>query len=351
MKPLRIAMVSYYMPSESKLGTGHQVHALANALADRGHEITVFTRCRPSAGALYSTQTVGVEGSLRTFKFASHLRRMDWSDFDVLHAHSSDFLLSGKTKPPHVRTVHGSSLREAIHIRGPRARVVMLYYAGCEITATVIADTSVAVSRNTQAWLPWVRTRIPNGVDLSRFSPGEKSSNPSILFVGTYFQRKRGWLLADVFERDILSRVPDAELWLVSEDAPARPGMTIFPRLPEADLQDLYRRAWVFCLPSTYEGFGIPYIEAMASGTPVVATRNAGAIEVTENGRYGAIVADDGLPDALLALLQSSSARGRLAADALRHVQKYSLASVAESYESLYFRLVGSSRGAARSGP
>jgi glycosyltransferase involved in cell wall biosynthesis len=348
MDALRIAMVSYYMPSESKLGTGHQVHALANALVERGHDVTVFTRCSPSAGALYSTRTVRVEGRMRTFKFALHLRRMDWSDFDVLHAHSSDFLLSGKTKPPHVRTVHGSSLREAIHIRGPRARAAMLYYAACEIAATIAADVSVAVSRNTQVWLPWVRTRIPNGVDLSRFSPGEKSSNPSVLFVGTYRRRKRGRLLADIFERDVLPVLPEAELWLVSEDAPERPGMKVFARLPEADLQDLYRRAWLFCLPSTYEGFGIPYIEAMASATPVVATRNAGAIEVTDNGRYGRVVDDDGLAEAILGLLQSSTARERLAADALRHVQEFSLGEVAAAYEGVYLRLAGRSGRATR---
>jgi phosphatidylinositol alpha-mannosyltransferase len=350
MQPLRIAMVSYYMPSESKLGTGHQVHALANALVDRGHEVTVFTRCRPSVGALYNTETVQVAGSLRTFKFAKRLRQVDWSRFDVLHAHSSDFLLWGVTAPPHIRTLHGSSLREAIHIHGLAARVAMLYYAACEITATLVADTSVAVSRNTQTWLPWVRTRIPNGVDLSRFTPGEKSPHPSILFVGTYLQRKRGRLLADLFEQEVRPDVPDAELWLVSEDAPERPGMKVMPRLPEADLQELYRRAWVFCLPSSYEGFGIPYIEAMASGTPVVATRNAGAIEVTENGRYGVVADDDRLAQALLALLRSPSDRERLAADALRHVEKFSLTSVAESYESLYLRLAGRSPTAARSG-
>jgi glycosyltransferase involved in cell wall biosynthesis len=288
-----------------------------------------------------------VGGSLRTFKFARHLRKINWSAFDVLHAHNGDFLLSRKNTPPHIRTVHGSSLKEAIHIRGLRERAAMLYYAAGEIAASMAADTSVAVSANTQAWLPWVRTQIPNGVDLSKFTPGEKSANPSILFVGTYLWRKRGRLLAHLFEREILPRLPDAELWLVSEDAPERPGMRVFPRIPEDDLQDLYRRAWVFCLPSTYEGFGIPYIEAMASGTPVVATRNAGAVEVTENGRYGKVVRDDELADALLGLLQSSFARERLAAEALRHVQKYSLATVVETYESLYFRLVAS-RGAAR---
>lgn len=333
-------MVSYYMPSESKLGTGHQVHALSNALVARGHDVTVFTRCRPSAGALYSTRTVRVEGSLRTLQFAKRLRDTDWSDFDVLHAHSSDFLLRDRSKPPHVRTVHGSSLREAIHIRGLRPRAAMLYYAACETTAAIAADDAVAVSRNTQGWLPWVRTRIPNGVDLSRFSPGEKSANPTILFVGTYEQRKRGRLLADLFEREVLTQIPDAELWLVAEDAPARSGMTVFPRLPEAELQDLYRRAWVFCLPSTYEGFGIPYIEAMASGTPVVATRNAGAVEVTEDGRYGVVVEDDELAGALVRLIRSTSARQRLAAEALQHVQKFSLSAVAERYERLYLDLI-----------
>ena len=38
--PLRIAMISYYLPSESKIGVGYQVHALATELAARGHEVT-----------------------------------------------------------------------------------------------------------------------------------------------------------------------------------------------------------------------------------------------------------------------------------------------------------------------
>ena len=168
-------MVSYYMPSESKLGTGHQVHALANALVDRGHDVTVFTRCGPSAGALYRTQTVGVEGSLRTFKFARRLRQVDWSDFDVLHAHNGDFLLWGKSKPPHVRT-RSRQLAEGSdpHSRSSRPERRCSTTRLARSPRHVAADTSVAVSRNTQTWLPWVRTRIPNGVDLARFTPGRE---------------------------------------------------------------------------------------------------------------------------------------------------------------------------------
>ena len=43
-------------------------------------------------------------------------------------------------------------------------------------------------------------------------------------------------------------------------------------QVSDAELVDLYRSSWLFCLPSSYEGFGIPYAEAMANGCPVVAT-------------------------------------------------------------------------------
>lgn len=333
-------MTSYYLPSESKMGVGYQAHELANALVDRGHDVTMFSSCRETAGARYRTKTIRSEGSVRTFKFARKLRDVDWSEFDVLHAHNGDFLVTRSTCP-HIRTVHGSSLREAVHITGFRSRAAMLYYAACESVATVVADRAVAVSKNTQQWLPWVKTYIPNGVDLSEFFPGEKSEQPSILFVGTYHRRKRGRLLVDVFEQVVRPRVPDAELWMVAEDSPDRPGVRVFGRVDDAQLRDLYRSAWVFCLPSTYEGFGIPYIEAMASGTAVVATPNAGAIEITQHGRYGAIVDDSHLGTTILRLLSSEAERDRLAGKALERVQAFDLGTVAATYEFLYCDLLG----------
>jgi phosphatidyl-myo-inositol alpha-mannosyltransferase len=335
-RPLRLAMASYYLPSESKMGVGHQAHALANEFVKRGHDVTMFSSCRASDGALYRTETLSVAGSMRTLKFAGRLRAVDWRRFDVFHAHNGDFLLWGDKGRPHIRTVHGSSLREAIHIAGLRPRAAMGYYAVCESVATLVADQSVAVSRNTQRWLPWVRTVIPNGVDLSSFSPGEKSAEPTVLFVGTYHRRKRGRLLARVFEQEVLPRFPNAELWMVAEDSPPGPGRRVFGRVSDGELQQLYRRAWVFCLPSTYEGFGIPYIEAMASGTAVVASPNAGALEVTGRGQYGAVVDDARLGGTLVRLLASNLHRHQLADAALLHVRQFDLGAVAERYETLY---------------
>ena len=247
-------------------------------------------------------------------------------------------MLWGDRARPHVRTMHGSSLQEALHIKTMRGRAAMTYYAACETIASCVADETVAVSRHTQRWLPWIRTCIPNGVDLAAFSPGEKSPHPTILFVGTYGQRKRGWLLVDAFGRDVLPRFPDAELWMVAEDSPSRPHVRPLGRVTASELQELYRRAWVFCLPSTYEGFGIPYIEAMASGTPVVATRNAGVAEVTAEGRYGLIVNDRELGPTIADLLDNRDLRARLSTAALEHVQQFNLGTIALAYESLYSR-------------
>ncbi len=348
--PLRVAMTSYYLPSESKAGVGYQAHALANALAARGHDITLFSSSAPVPGAAYRTETVPLRGSMRSLKFALRLRHVDWTRYDVLHAHAGDYLLRPGRVTAHVRTVHGSSLSEAIHIRGVRARAAMLFYWGCEMLATAVADEPVAVSANTRRWRPWIKTVIPNGVDLTTFHPGERSPTPAVLFVGTYERRKRGKLLADAFEQDVLPGMPDAELWMVADDVPPRRGVKVLGRVSENELADLYRRSWVFCLPSTYEGFGIPYIEAMASGCPVVATANPGAVEVLEGGRYGVIAGEGELGRVILHLLRAPDERSRFSRAGLARARTFDLATVTSQYEALYRRLLGSAATHAANG-
>jgi len=60
--------------------------------------------------------------------------------------------------------------------------------------------------------------------------------------------------------------------------------------IPNEDLPCWYRKADLVVLPSVYETFGIPLIEAMASGTPVLATRVGGIPEIVEDGRVGILV-------------------------------------------------------------
>jgi glycosyltransferase involved in cell wall biosynthesis len=205
-----------------------------------------------------------------------------------------------------------------------------------ELVSTVTADQVVAVSRNTYRWVPWVQAVIPNGIDTDRFIPGERSGKPSVLFVGSYHWRKRGKLLADVFEAEVLPRIPEAELWMVCPDAPPRPAVQVLGRVSDEELVRLYGSAWAFCLPSRYEGFGIPYIEAMAAGTPIIATPNPGALEVTDNGRLGFVVEDDALGSTLIRVLNSPGLRRELAGAALSEVRRYNLTGIAQAYEAVY---------------
>jgi glycosyltransferase involved in cell wall biosynthesis len=69
---------------------------------------------------------------------------------------------------------------------------------------------------------------------------------------------------------------------MVSEAGPPISGVRYFHGIPDEALAALYRKAWVFASPSVYEGFGLPYLEAMASGTAVVATANPGSCEVLD---------------------------------------------------------------------
>jgi glycosyltransferase involved in cell wall biosynthesis len=232
--------------------------------------------------------------------------------------------------------MHGSCFEEALHIERAKARLRMTLLGFSEVLATAVADRTVLVSETTRKWLPWVRQAIPNGADLTRFHPGARSAEPSILFVGTYLRRKRGKFLADLFAADVLPEHPSAELWMVCEDAPARDGVRVLGRVSDDELAELYASAWLFCLPSTYEGFGIPYIEAMASGCPVVATPNPGVIEVTRGGTVGAVVSDDQLGATLRRLLSSATEREHYAQLGLQAAAAFSLAEVAKRYEALY---------------
>lgn len=333
---LNIALNSFYLPSVDKIGVGYQAHYMANALVRRGHAVTMFSPAPRCGDALYEHRQLDAGRRFRLNGFAVAMRRVDFSAFDVLHSHGEDHLLLGRRLRCHVRTIHGSGLQEALNIPGVGQKMRMLYIAAMESLSSAIADRAVAVSTNTTKSYPWIKRVIPNGVDTAFFFPGQKEPDPTLLFVGTYHNRKRGKFLMEVFAREVLPKVPNAKLWMVCSDAPPAPNVEVTGRLSTAQLTDRYRRAWAFCLPSTYEGFGVPYIEAMASGTAVVATHNLGSAEVLGQGSYGSLVDDDQLGLALVRMLIHEGERHRFEQIGLQRVARYSWETVAAKYEALY---------------
>jgi glycosyltransferase involved in cell wall biosynthesis len=100
-------------------------------------------------------------------------------------------------------------------------------------------------------------------------------------------------------------------------------GLVAFePYLPEQDLQALYRRAKALLIPSLMEGFGIPALEAMASGTPVIASNTTSLPEVC--GR-AAIYFDpmdiDQMAAAVTSVMAKEDLRREMSADGLRQAE------------------------------
>lgn len=347
---LRIAVVSNYLPTSSKIGVGHWVDQFARELARRGHDVVIFSAAPAVPGAPYEVVTVPVGTRGRTFRFALELRHIDWTSFDVVHAHGDDYLLFGRPHPPHIRTMHGSCLEEALHVEGAKERLRMLALGVTELLSTAVADETVVVSPATRRWMPWVRRVVPPGVDLGRFQPSgrPRSTQPSILFVGTYRRRKRGSLLVEAFADVVHPALPEAELWMVAEDVPPAPGVVRLGRVSDETLVALYHAAWVFALPSSYEGFGIPYLEAQAAGVPVVATPNPGARYVLDGGRAGLLVEDADLGATLLHLLTDDSERDRLSAAGLARSRELGLSGVVDTYEQIYRSLLAARAGGRR---
>ena len=105
---------------------------------------------------------------------------------------------------------------------------------------------------------------IPLGVDFERFSAKPQHPNrfgkPYILFVGNIEPKKGLDILLDAYDR-IASRIVEKE----------RGGKVIMTgRIPEEELPSIYGNASAFVFPSLEEGFGMPVLEAMAAGTPVI---------------------------------------------------------------------------------
>jgi glycosyltransferase involved in cell wall biosynthesis len=108
-----------------------------------------------------------------------------------------------------------------------------------------------------------------------------KGSDPFLLLVGAVEARKNPLAAADAAEAldlPLVSVGPERDAELAAELR--RRGVDVRGFVPKDELVELYRNAACLVFPTRYEGFGLPVAEAMASGTPVVATPDAAVREV-----------------------------------------------------------------------
>jgi glycosyltransferase involved in cell wall biosynthesis len=264
----------------------------------------------------------------------ARLNRLDTSDLDVLHLHGDDWFYL-RRRVATVRTFHGSALYEARFATRARRQVSQYVTYGLELIAGRLATSTYGVNPAPEP-LQRIEGHLPLAVALPDRVSSERPGPPTILFVGTWEGRKRGRMLHRAFSRDVLPHVPDARLVMVSEHCEPGPGVDWVKRPSDAALAELYRTAWLFCMPSSYEGFGLPYIEAMSHGTPVITTPNPGSRFVLDGGRCGRIVAQERLGEEITSLIRDPGARAALAAVGRERAADFGWAALIDRHERAY---------------
>jgi glycosyltransferase involved in cell wall biosynthesis len=177
----------------------------------------------------------------------------------------------------------------------------------------------------------------PYGVD-PVFSPGPAGERSFVLVVGAVERRKDPLAAADAAEAVGLPLVvagPVRDERLAAELR--RRGARVVGYVPEAELAALYREAACLVFPSRFEGFGLPVLEAMASGTPVVAASDPAVREVA--GDAAVLVSGGGLPEGVHRALAEREA---LVARGLERAARFSWKETARRPVAVYREVLGS---------
>jgi glycosyltransferase involved in cell wall biosynthesis len=254
---------------------------------------------------------------------------------------------------PSVVTVHDLSFERDPGLMGLRDRLV---FRTAVPRSARRAARVIVVSEQTKrdliglAEVPAERVVVvPNGV-AERFRPDGPLANgrPYALVVGSLERRKdpltavEGFALLGSDELRLVFAGPDRGDGAAARAAAARRGIEarveFKGHVSEDELAALYRGAACLVFPSRDEGFGLPLLEAMASGVPVVASR-AGALP--EIAGDAAILVDPGNPVALAGGIERALAdRERLVAAGLERARAFSWAETAERTLAVYRELV-----------
>jgi glycosyltransferase involved in cell wall biosynthesis len=159
---------------------------------------------------------------------------------------------------------------------------------------------------------------------------------PYLLTTATSEPRKNLDTLLDAFAL-VHARRPELELLVAGEERESAPeGVRFLGYVPGHELPALYRGAEAFVFPSLFEGFGIPVVEAMACGTPAVASSHASLDEASGSA---AIRVDPRSPEAIASGIESAvTERPALVPRGIEHARQFTWRACGEAmlrgYES-----------------
>jgi glycosyltransferase involved in cell wall biosynthesis len=376
---MKVALANSYYPPWIG-GAETYVSNLAKALANRGHNVTVYCADRPVRSGQFlidgvkivrMTTPVTLYGTPITMFPSSILSE----NYDVLHSNfPSPFIaafiaaLSRFTNTPAVLTWHNdlppvtSTAGLLIHLHNLFADSYLSTYRSIIATTEVYTRLSSLLRRYGHRVCV-----IPNGVDTLRFNPQVEGESVRakhnlrgclvVLFVGalTIWHSYKGVDLLLRSFGEVAKKYDTARLLIVGSGSL----MPTYERLAnelslgnkvvfagnvaEEQLANYYAASDVFVLPSKdySEGYGLVLLEAMASGKPVVGSAVGGIVDVISHGKTGllAMPSSASLSDALVELLTDEDRRLEMGNNGRRFAETRDWSIIARKTEEVYERI------------
>ncbi len=383
---MRIALVTHNVHRHG--GVPLYVAALATALAP-GHKVTIFSSgCEDVEDSGVRHRTVRALGSrgfihLLTFSLASSLllslsRLKQAGRWDIIHAHNYDCAALANVITSHF--CEGEGYDQLLHQGSGvtlgellQRKIRALLESGLvrQSRRKPIIVLSQRMKREFLSHYASMEDRLPvilSGVDSTRYSPANTllyrdetrcrhsvaMTDTLVLFVGGYWERKG---LSQVIKA--LPRLRSSQVTLLvvgSGDATRYRKLArnegvkqrvIFAG-PVEEVWKYYAAADIFLLPSLYEPFGLCILEAMATGLPVVTSREAGVAELIHDGFDALLLEDAGdvadIAAKLDLLVEDVDLRRRLGERARQTAMGYTWSRVAQSTVDVYQQVLTARR-------
>ena len=392
---MRIAQVSYHTNPVAPLGGRHTggmnvyVRELSRELARRGHHVDLFTRrdgeC-PEVTALApglrlvqlsAGPTAPLEKELLTPfvpAFVAEMARFTANEgetYDLVHSHYWQGIAAGEPfaraqGAPHLvmfHTLGEVKNRARVSEEEPGERI------GRERELAASADAIITASGHEHDLLaryydadPARMVSIPCGIDTDLFRPRDRdecrreldieADRPVLLWVGRLEKLKGVDILIDAVaqldEPDVLllvvggdehGQVLRAELEAQAQEAGLGGNIRFTGAVPHEELPAWYSAADVCVVPSYYESFGLVAVEAMACGTPVVASRVGGLVSTVTDGVNGYLIpwrCPEPFAEKLEVLIRNPELRANFARSARESVQRFRWDEIARRMDALY---------------